>query len=200
MKIRFVAATAVALVLASTANAEGTIKNGVIDIYTGFDEAGNINPARPLTATEAIMVANIDKHCAELSKSLEGELKLYLKSAAKMGFWQGLGLVLGKFLGGMTGLSALNALGYGGGAGVGAGVGAMTLTVPQIVGSFDAYCKIQWIAANRNDPDDRRLKNVMFFPAGQLQGKLPAVDTTKITPMGGNGEPAPASEAEIPPQ
>jgi len=162
----------------------GYTRDYMVDIYTGYDASGNIRTTRPLTATEAHMLAATDQHCIEKTHEVDAIWQGYIKDGVKGGFLIGLGTAVGAVLGSFTsgGMSFLNYLKYGAGSGLGSGVFTAEQKREQALKIVHSYCMLQWVQKNSNDYADRRLKDIIIIPMMVGRAKLPGVDPHARTP------------------
>ncbi len=139
------------------------------DIYTGFDENGHINPDRPFTRTESVMIAEIETRCERKVRQAE---RVAREEFGKGTFFS----VVGAFAYAAIATAipgadvANNAITGGGAFGASAAVTGETMW-DQTRGIYYSTCVSNWVSANKADVGDRRLGDVLVSPL--LRGRAP---------------------------
>lgn len=142
------------------------------DIYTGFDENGNMRPARALTRTESVMLAEVEVHCAAKVREVERVALRELESGA---FFSAVGaLTYAAIAEAIPGADLANNMITGGLAFTGSSVVTSQTMWDQALGVYYSTCVSNWVAANKADMGDRRLSNILVSPL--LRGRAPRPD------------------------
>jgi hypothetical protein len=199
----------------STAQAEppAYTKDYVVDIYTGYDDDGNINQTRldangnvipqgQLTYMESKMLDSTDRYCTTELNQVVGRFGYDLKGVVRFGVLQGLGTALGA-VEGFAGSSFTSYLKYAGIAGAGGGLAAGEMTWEESIRVVHSYCVMMWVQKNSTENGDQRLKHIMIYPLIAGKAHRPghtANDGVKFERTNrSNGEERETSETTTPP-
>lgn len=157
----------------SESDAEFT-KSYMVDIYTGFDVQGRIIEGQnTLTSTESFMLDQVDRHCAAKTREIEGYFMENVKNGTRFGLIGGLASAVGAVLG-FPGSSFLGYLKYAGISMAGSGVASTQLIWEQNKKIVHGYCVLQWVSANKQDLNDKRLARILIYPMIAGKAKRPA--------------------------
>lgn len=140
-----------------------------IDIYTGFDANGHINPDRPLTRTESVMIAEIEMRCADKVQEIEGLAREYLKNGTSFSITGA--LFYAASAAGIPGANVAHNAIMGGGGFAASSVVSTNLVWQQSKAVYYHSCVTNWVSKNANEPGDRRLRDIIVNPL--LVGRVP---------------------------
>jgi len=163
-----------------SAASRSVTKDYGIDVYTGYDDNGNVNPTRSLTLTESTMVESTDQHCVQVTKEVRGRMGQLLKQGGKFTVLTALGTAVGAVTG-FPGVKFMQYLKYGAGAGLAGGLETGSITTEQALSIVHSYCVLMWVQKNTADLRDRRLSNVIIIPTPMLGMKRPTTDASRKT-------------------
>lgn len=202
---RFVGTLAIALMLAPTLSACGTTggltnspeigmspqqlaqsknqRDVILDTQMHFDDNGMALPQRPMSATEALMTAQIEQHCLKLANDrIRGQAGSMIKKVTLGSVLMGLGTFVGSLALPFMPFKTAERYGlYGAGSGAGSGAFTGSISIEQAHSIVNSYCQIMQVT-NLRSVGDRRLKEIIVIPAVGLSGSRLPVDWKAITP------------------
>jgi hypothetical protein len=150
------------------------------DVYTGFDDSGRILPDTGISPTQAIMLGEIEKHCATKAEEVRGQAQFMLKTGFKGGIINAIFTAAGAVLG-FPGTRFGDYAAYAGVAGIGSGLFAGNMTEEQAMKVVSSYCVLQWVQKNSSDRNDRRLDNIIAIPLMVGNAPRPQVNQSLVT-------------------
>ena len=174
-----------------------TQRDVILDTVMEFDENGIAKPQRPLTATQALMAAQIEQHCLALAhERIRGQAGNVIKKATLGGILLSIATAVGSTFLPFT--KPLQYAGYGGASGVGSGAFTGIITIEQARSVANSYCQLMQISLQRQAYGDGRMKNVFVVPILNGSGTRLKVDWEQITPTAKQRE-AIENEGNAPP-